>query len=446
MKSCGRTQCAPYPSSLRVLVPSWLNFYEKSGYIRPDPEITTMQKPDAEVVVAGNICLDIIPSLGSRVRGLDELFFPGNNIETEGATISIGGAVVNTGVALHRIGVGTRLLAKIGDDAFGGAILKILSGHERSLTDDIIVAAGKNSSFTIVISPPGIDRIFIHYPGTNADFGADDMKDENIAGARLFHFGYPPSLHKTYANGGVELLTIFRRAKALGLTTSLDMAKPDPDSAAGKVDWREISKRVLPYVDLYLPSVEETLFMLERDRFERLIGQYGPDKVISGVDGPLLGSLADILLDMGAAVVVLKLGEQGLFIKTSDEKNRIVSMGRCAPQNVIEWTGREFLAPCYRVNVAGTTGAGDVTIAGFIAGMLKGLSPEDTASSALSAGAFCVENLDGASGIPPWQAIQERIRSRHARRDISLHLPDWKWDDKKQIMLGPDDKNIGSMK
>src|SRR5712691_2078947 len=71
-------------------------------------------------------------------------------------------------------------------------------------------------------------------------------------------------MERMYANDGIELAAIFSRVKALGLTTSLDLSMPDPNSAAGRANWHAILRATLPYVDVFLPSAEEILFMPRR--------------------------------------------------------------------------------------------------------------------------------------------------------------------------------------
>ncbi|HLL78697.1 MAG TPA: hypothetical protein VKT25_04315 [Ktedonobacteraceae bacterium] len=48
-------------------------------------------------------------------------FRPGQTIEAGPTVFSTGGSVSNTGLALHKLGVATRLMAKIGTDLFGCA-------------------------------------------------------------------------------------------------------------------------------------------------------------------------------------------------------------------------------------------------------------------------------------------------------------------------------------
>ena len=66
-----------------------------------------------------------------------------------------------------------------------------------------------------------------------------------------------------YKNEGAELLQIFEIAKSAGAITSLDMALPDPTSDSGNAPWQKILEKVLPYVDIFLPSIEEAYFMLD---------------------------------------------------------------------------------------------------------------------------------------------------------------------------------------
>ena len=77
------------------------------------------------VVVAGHICLDIIPAFRRNTSAPDALFAPGALVEIGQAVLSTGGAVSNTGLALHRLGTPVRLMGKIGDDLFGEAVRRI---------------------------------------------------------------------------------------------------------------------------------------------------------------------------------------------------------------------------------------------------------------------------------------------------------------------------------
>ena len=384
-----------------------------------------------EIVVAGHVCIDIIPTFGATYVPLATLLRPGRLTNVGPALLSTGGAVSNAGLALHRLGVPVRLMGKIGADLFGNAILEALRRHDPALADGMIVGADP-SSYTLVINPPGIDRIFLHCPGANDTYGADDLPLEQVAPARIFHFGYPPLMRRMFLETGAELEAILRGVKARGVVTSLDMAQPDPDAESGQVDWPALMRRVLPYADIFVPSFDETLFMLDRARHAAL---YAPGAVPP--DGALLRVVADQLLAMGAAVVGLKLGDQGLYLRTTDDAGRLNALAGLLGDPAA-WRGRELLSPCFRVAAAGTTGAGDCTIAGLLAALVAGADAEQALIAALGVGACSVESPDATSGVPAWARVQARIAAGWTHHPLALALPGWR-NDGGQIWYGPDD-------
>ena len=388
------------------------------------------------VVVAGHICLDIIPAFGRHGGGLAHLLKPGTLVEVGPVVLSTGGAVANTGLALHRLGVPTRLMGKVGDDLFGDAILRIIRRHEPALAAGMLVARGEPSSYTVVINPPGVDRVFLHCPGANDTFSDDDIPYGELAGVRLFHLGYPPVMRRFFTNGGAELELILRRVKERGVATSLDMSRPDPASESGHADWRAILTRTLPHVDVFLPSLEEVVFMLDRALFDRLSAR---GDLVAQCDGVLLADIAAQLLAMNVGVVALKFGDRGLYVRTTDRPERLAALRTAAGYPLSDWPARELLTPCFEVEVAGTTGCGDSTIAGFLAGLLSGLALEETVTAAVAVGACCAERPDATSGIQPWAAVQARVQSGWQKRPTTIGWPGWKWDEAHGVAHGPHD-------
>ena len=344
----------------------------------------------AEIVVAGHLCLDIIPTFPPGSSG--DVVRPGRAIDMEPAVLATGG-VANTGLALHRLGIETQLAMKIGDDRFGSLVLDLLRAQGPHLADGIIVGPGEATSYSVILSPPGVDRTFLHCPGANHSFRAADMPQ--LAG-RMFHFGYPTAMRSMYEAGGAELGRVFDRAKAAGMITSLDLCWPD--QSAAQQDWRAIFAAVLPKVDVFLPSIEEVVFLLEKRPI-----------TLADVNRKLLQDLSGRLLDFGSKVVVLKLGDRGLYLRTAKQ----TPFGPA-------WSGVEMHQPCFEVNVVGTTGAGDCTIAGFLTGLLKGLSPEQTMTAATAAGACNVEAADATSGVPSWDKLQARIANGWKRKNTTI--------------------------
>jgi sugar/nucleoside kinase (ribokinase family) len=278
----------------------------------------TNQRP-IHAIVAGHLCLDLSPAfLGDGARKLQDIMIPGKLINVGEMNLSTGGAVSNTGISMVMLGLETRLMGKVGADDLGSIVRRILEQY--GVTDGLIVDPSAGTSYSIVIAPPGVDRIFLHFTGTNDTFRADDLDFELISQAQLFHFGYPPLMRTMYEKDGTELVKIYRKVKESGTTTSLDLALPDPLSPAGQADWPRIFSRVLPWTDICLPSIEELLFMLDRPLFDRAKAAAGDQDIIQYMDLSILPKLAGRMLDMGAKIVVIKLGRFGFFVKTASRE------------------------------------------------------------------------------------------------------------------------------
>ncbi len=368
-----------------------------------------------DVFLGGNITLDIIPGLEGREGGLGEMFVPGKNIHAGPTLLASGGSTANTGLALHRLGFDVQMSAKVGNDYFGRVLTRIISEVSPDFASGISVIKDESTAHTFIITMPGKDRIFIHHPGVNNTYGAEDVDDARLDAARIFHIGYPSSLRRIWINDGAELIAIFRKAKNHETTTSLDVAKPDPDSPAGKIDWNAYMMGVLPFVDIFLPSFDETVYMLEPSTHHTLVETHGAENIIEGASVELLRRLAGKLVNYGVAVAGIKLGDRGLYVRTADV-DRMARAGKCSPV-LTSWADREIQSPCFHVEARGTTGAGDCTISGFLAGLLRAHTLENTVEIALGAGASCVETVDATSGIPTLDDLVDRINNGWAKRE-----------------------------
>ncbi len=378
-----------------------------------------------KAVVAGHICLDMIPSFDHPMD-----VKPGRLYEVGAATVATGGVVSNTGMSLHILGVPTTLAGKIGEDMFGNAILELLSSYSEELCQGMIVDPQETTSYTFVLSIPGTDRTFFHCPGANHTFGSEDINPATFDGAALFHFGYPPLMGRTYADRGKELVEIFRRVKGAGLTTSLDMTMPDPGGPSGQADWQVILEQTLPYVNIFIPSADELLYMIERDKFGRG----------DSLTGDEVTALGDRLLDMGIAIAGLKLGQRGLYLRTGSAA-RLADMGPAAPSNCQRWADRELWLPIYDVpTVAGATGAGDATYAGFLAALLRDLEIEEAGAIANAVGACNVEAPDALSGICGWDETIARIAADWSRVPVHVTGDGWSEAGKSRVWHGPRDR------
>lgn len=364
-----------------------------------------------KIIAAGHICLDITPVFpAGKMGSLTEILKPGNLVHMDGAKVHTGGSVANTGLAMKLLGADVSLMGKVGADAFGELVLGILKKY--GAQEGMLVAADEATSYSVILALPGIDRIFLHDPGANDTFCSDDIPQEALEEAALFHFGYSPIMKNIYAYDGEELLKIMRRAKACGAATSLDLAAVDPDSEAGRADWEKILTRVIPYVDFFVPSVEELCFMLDKERFGRWQERAAGRDITEILDVETdVRPLADRCMELGAKVLLIKCGVPGMYYQTADAEI-LRGIGAKAGLDAKGWAGKRGFEKSYvPERVLSATGAGDTSIAAFLTAMLKGCSLEDTMHLAAAAGASCVTAYDALGGLKSFEELQAKIDS-----------------------------------
>jgi sugar/nucleoside kinase (ribokinase family) len=108
-------------------------------------------------------------------------------------------------------------------------------------------------------------------------------------------------------------------------------------------------------------------------------------------------------------------------------------LGRACPSNPAAWANKELWAPCFQVELVGATGSGDATIAGFLAALLRDMSPQKATTAAVAVGACNVEAADALNGIRSWDETMARIAAGWPRRKLVLEAAGWQFDDKHQL-------------
>jgi len=360
-----------------------------------------------KVISAGHICLDITPVFqpGASVREIGQLLVPGKLIQMEGASVHTGGSVANTGLALKLLGNDVTLLGKVGNDAFGGLVQNILAEYGAG---GLIVDENGSTSYSVVLAVPGMDRIFLHNPGANDTFTADDIPEEALKDAALFHFGYPTLMKRMYEANGNGLVELLMRVKDHGIATSLDLAAVDADSPAGKVDWEAFLVKVLPLVDFFVPSFEELCFMLDRPLYDARTAQGGDVTTQSGILEDA-DKLALKCLEMGCGSVLVKCGLSGMAYRTGS-RERLSRVGSRLSLDLDSWADKSGTQSCFRADIVkSASGAGDVSIAAWLTALMRGDSPEVCTRLAAAEGAASVTSYDALSGILPLEELSSRI-------------------------------------
>jgi sugar/nucleoside kinase (ribokinase family) len=387
------------------------NFAVSFGPSRP-------RKGVGKVLIAGNAVLDITPVISDKENvSFREIFTPGRLSVMDGVDIHAGGACGNTGAAMAYYGSKVILAARSGEDAFGDILAEVI--ESKGISGRFIRSDETRTSYTIVLAVPGSDRIFLHDPGAGDLFCPDDLKTIDLSDIRLFHFGYPPLMRKMFENEGSELVRMFSNMKRNPILTSLDMAMVSPNSPAGKANWKEILRKTLPFVDFFLPSLEETCMYLDPERYRSW--------VVRGADGSSvpqdlsvtgdIAPLADELIAMGAGVVLIKCGEFGMYFRTASPE-RLTETAKlldCDPAVLGNQAG--FARALKAEHVVSANGAGDAAIAGFLAAMMEKRPFEECILLALASGSCSVTGYDAVSALIPFDEMLARIKSGWERNN-----------------------------
>jgi len=388
-----------------------------------------------EVVVAGHVCLDLV----CRVPRPGLVLGPGGLLQVAGTRLATGGVVGNAGLALERLGLHTRLIGAVGDDPFGDVLRGALAERGAVDVSGLRTIRGAATSYTLVLIPPDGERMFLHEPGANALFTAAAVDLELVEGARLLHVGYPPLMPGLIADGGAALAALLRAVRERRVAVSLDTAMPDPESEAARADWPAFLRRVLPHTDLFMPSFDELIVLLPALwRATGAAAAAAEAPASRAAQAVRVALLADALLAMGARVVLLKMGAEGVYLRTGSV-DALGGMGRGRPRDPAAWADRELWAPSLEADVVGTVGAGDATCAGFLAGMLRGLAVEDALVMATAVGGFSVESADAVGGIPDWQTCRRRLDAGWAANALTITAPGWRRAGRHALWRGPRD-------
>ena len=294
----------------------------------------------ADVVCLGILVADVI------ARRVDELPARGSLGLVDEVSLHGGGCAVNTASVLARLGLSAAVAGKVGADPFGDFVLGLLDerGVERG---GVSRDPGVATSATVVLVDSSGERTFLHVPGANGRVRLEELDEDVLFSGRVLHLAgalVMPELD------GEPAATVLERAKARGLTTSLDTVW----DATGR--WERILP-ILPFVDLFVPSLAEAT-------------------AISGEKE--LAAAAAWLRGRGVGTVALKLGADGCYVAGA---------------------GFEGCVAAPAVEAVDSTGAGDAFAAGFLYGHLAGWPLERTAAFANAAGALATTAVGATEGL-----------------------------------------------
>jgi len=310
--------------------------------------ISAMDTKPYDVITFGDLCVDLI------ITGADVTPQFGQVEKlVENYTLEMGGSCSIFACQAARLGLRTAILGRVGPDSFGQLMLDRM--NEAGVdTRYVTVDPNLKTGLGIALCPPG-DRAILTYMGTVNVLQPGDVSDELLASARHLHHG------SYYLHTGLRpgIPDIFRRAKALGLSISLD-TNWDPDEK-----WDGVLDELLPLTDVFFPNDQEALHISRRN----------------GLD-----EAAQAFLEQGVRVVALKAGAKGARIYTPSE---------------------QLERPVIPVSGGDSIGAGDSFDAGFLAGWLRGLPLERCLEIGMACGRSVASKIGGVAGQLNWDSFRK---------------------------------------
>lgn len=374
-----------------------------------------------DAVIAGYTCVDLVPGFrkNSPVTGTSGFFKPGKLIEIGGMDFVLGGVPPNTGLAMKRFGKKVFLNGLIGEDFIGETAVQGLT--RTGVPFNLIKTGGAGTAFSIVLAPPGVDRIFLESPGCNQVFGREHIDFEAIQKSRLFHFGYPPLLRQFYLDNGQQLQQMYGEVQKMGVVTSLDFSLPDPESESGKVNWPEVLENTLPHVDIFVPSLEELIQTMVPQAYAKIQSMPGDTEIVDKIPLDLVKQVGRRITGLGVKILLVKMGHRGALLLSGDISSLNKKAGFALEQD--KWNNREILCGAYKVDKSkgiNATGAGDTAVAAFLTAVLNSECPEAAVKYAAMAGKeslYC-ENI--YKEIGSWEQLTGKIRAEQNEPECFL--------------------------
>lgn len=300
-----------------------------------------------DVVVIGELNVDIILN---HINGLPEV---GKEKIASDMSVTLGSSSAIFASNISTLGSKVAFIGKTGIDSFARIIIKSLEKKGVD-TSRIIQTDAFNTGATIVLNYEE-DRAMVTYPGAMNDFKLDDIDFNFIAQAGHIHFSsvfLQPGIKK-------DILILFKKAKDMGLTTSLD-PQWDPNEK-----WELNIQDLLPYVDVFLPNIKELEYLTNTSSLHESIR-----KVRSFCRN-----------------IVVKHGNDGAYL----------------------WNGKEIIHQPAFLNkeVVDCIGAGDSFNAGFISKFINKVPLEECLEFGALTGAINTTKSGGTGAFENLEKIKE---------------------------------------
>ncbi len=272
-----------------------------------------------------------------------------------------GGAEGTVAVGVKRLGHTAGWISQLGEDELGHYILSFIQGEGVDVSTVRMVPDKQTGLFVRERLPMGEARHF--YYRTDSAFSEIEpgaLQEDYISSAKMLHItGITPALSKTCRrtiDAAVEI------AKKHHLTITFD---PNLRLKLWSVDEaRPIIEKLMVSADYVLPGLEEMHSLYGVQPVERLLNR---------------------LHEIGCERIVLKLGKEGAILSLPSGTDTLAGYPVDSPVDLM--------------------GAGDAFAAGFIAGILKGMTPKDSVDLANFVAGMSIRLPGNIESLPTWDEV-----------------------------------------
>lgn len=277
-----------------------------------------------------------------RLYLVDKIAHSGEEVAIKNMLEAPGGSSANTIAGLARLGIKTGFIGKVGNDGEGEYILNDFKKENVDISG-IQKDEGMTGIIIGFVDEKG-ERALYANPGVNDYLEMDSNAIEYAKNARYLHFAS----------------FVGERSYGAQLKLMDNLSDVKISFAPGML----YAKKGLKELELIIENT--SLLFLNKDEAELLTGwDYKRG--------------AEQLLEIGAEIVVVTLGEKGCYITTSDDHH---------------------LVKAYKISVVDTTGAGDAFAAGFLYGVLMEEDLETCGQLGNWVATHCIKNVGAREGLP----------------------------------------------
>ena len=214
-------------------------------------------------------------------------------------------------------------------------------------------------------------------------------------GVRWFHSG---GIFASLADTTPDLIIeAMQAAKSQGAIVSFDVNYRDKlwNGPEGRRDSSSVMKRILQHVDVLLASEED---------LQHGLGVPGPDVRVASTLAP------DVFFGMMNCVV----GQHPQIKVIATTMREVVSANRHRWSAAVWIEGRRYVAPVHKLDVYDRVGGGDGFASGFLYGLLRGETPEDSVKLGWAHGAL-LTTFPGDTTMATLDEVRALARGRTAR-------------------------------